>query len=148
MERLRADRGEHGLKHASRRYGVSVNGFFTNLKHQVGQGLVTILGKTAWVSLPTPDVSSFGVEVEASWSPSPGLLFLGSATVLKAQFATCPDSTALNPARTCPKFTKVGTFTNGVNFGHVRAGFRAVESGQVANWALRDRKSTRLNSSH
>jgi len=106
--------GEIGLKHASRRYGVSVNGFFTNLKHQVGQGLVTILGKTAWVSLPTPDVSSFGVEVEASWSPSPGLLVLGSATVLKAQFATCPDSTALNPAQKCPKFTKVGTFTNGV----------------------------------
>ena len=126
--------GELGVKHASRRFGVSANGFYTKLTHQVGQGLVTILGKTAWVSLPTPDVSSFGVEAEASFSPSPGLLFLGSATLLKAQYASCPDSTALNPARKCPPFTKVGTFTTGVPaiIGNVLAKYTTVSGISVA----------------
>lgn len=106
--------GELGIKHASQRSGVAATAFYSKLTHQVGQGLVTILGKTAWVSLPTPDVSSFGVELEGSVAPSRELSVLGSATVLKAQYATCPDSTATAPAQKCPAFTTVGTRTTGV----------------------------------
>lgn len=106
--------GEFGVKHASRRSGVAANVFYSKLSHQVGQGLVTILGKTAWVSLPTPDVASFGLEAEASVAPSSAVSLMGSATVLKAEYATCPDSTATSPAQKCPAFTTVGTRTTGV----------------------------------
>jgi len=106
--------GELGVKHASRRSGVAANVFYSKLTHQVGQGLVTILGKTAWVSLPTPDVASFGLEAEASVAPTSALSLQGSATVLKAEYATCPDSTATAPAQKCPAFTTVGTYTTGV----------------------------------
>jgi outer membrane receptor protein involved in Fe transport len=106
--------GELGVRRASRSLGLSVNGFYTALTNQVGQGLLTISGRTAWVSLPTPDVASFGLEVEASANPSPGLSILGGATLIKSQFSSCPDSTATAPARRCPAFTKVGTFINGV----------------------------------
>ena len=106
--------GEVGVKHASRRFGVTVNGFYTTAKHNTAQGLITVGGNTFWQALPAPDFASFGLETEASVSPSPELLLLGSATVLKAQYSTCPDSTAASPAQKCPPFTAVGTFTNGV----------------------------------
>jgi len=106
--------GEVGVKHASRKFGVAANGFYTTIKHNTSQGLITVGGNTFWQALPAPDFASYGVEAEASLSPSPELLFLGSATILKAQYSTCPDSTAANPAQKCPSFTSVGTFTNGV----------------------------------
>jgi outer membrane receptor protein involved in Fe transport len=106
--------GEVGLKYASRRFGVTVNGFYTRLERNTTQGLVTISGNTFWSALPSPDFDAFGVEAEASATPSAGLSLLGSATVLKSRYATCPDSTAAAPARTCPAFTEVGTFTVGV----------------------------------
>jgi len=105
---------ELGVKHAEHRAGVAANIFYSKLSHQVGQGLVTIAGKTAWVSLPTPDVASFGLEAEAGVSPTRALNLMGSVTVLKAEFASCPDSTGARPAQKCPPFTTVGTFTNGV----------------------------------
>jgi len=106
--------GELGVKHASRRFGLALNGFYTTVKHNTNQGLITVGGNTFWQALPAPDFASYGLEAEASLTPSPELLFLGSATVLKSYYSTCPDSTAANPAQKCPSFTSEGTFANGV----------------------------------
>jgi outer membrane receptor protein involved in Fe transport len=105
---------EGGVKHASRRAGVAVNAFYTLLQHNVGQGLVTINGVTSWVSLASADVRAYGIEVEASASPTPGLSLLGSGTILKSDISKCPDSTATSPATPCAKGAGVGTFLSGV----------------------------------
>ena len=88
--------GELGVKYASGGVGVTLNGFYTDVKNIVGQGLIVdpITGASVWLILPSPDERSFGAEMEAFVSPVEGLQLLGSATLLEAELTGGPDSLA------------------------------------------------------
>src|SRR5207244_11597616 len=60
--------GEIGVKHASRNFGVTLDGFYTILKDIVSQGLVLdpITGQSIWIIQANPSVSSYGLELEGS----------------------------------------------------------------------------------
>jgi outer membrane receptor protein involved in Fe transport len=103
---------EVGVKHASRRFGVTVNGFYTLLKNIVSQGLETIGGQQVWVTRSSPENRAFGLEAEGSATLATGLSFLGSATVLKADFPSCPTPTGTQLP--CPAGADAGTVLNGV----------------------------------
>jgi len=81
---------EGGLKFASRRWGLTVNGFYTVLKNIVGQGAQfdQASGRTVWVVQPRPQNRAFGVELEGSATPTLGLTLLGQATILTAAVDT------------------------------------------------------------
>lgn len=107
---------EGGVKFASRGYGLTVNGFFTTLQDIVGQGAVTdpVTGAVKWIARPSPETRSFGTEVEFNARPVEGLSLMANATVLEAEFASCPPD-PLNPGlTTCPTGADLGTFLNGV----------------------------------
>jgi outer membrane receptor protein involved in Fe transport len=76
------------------RVAFTVNGFFTNLKNQLTQGaeLDPVTGGTVWVIRQSPDNRSYGAELEAILSPTPGLQFQGSATFLQAELGGGVDS--------------------------------------------------------
>jgi iron complex outermembrane recepter protein len=80
--------GEGGVKYASGGVGVTVNGFWTQLKNVVSQGAVvdSVTGATTWIVVPNPETKSYGAEVEAFVSPIEGLQLVGNTTILKAQF--------------------------------------------------------------
>jgi outer membrane receptor protein involved in Fe transport len=81
---------EGGVKYASRRWAVTVNGFYTTLKNIVDQGaeLDIPTGRTIWVVRPRPENRSYGAEIEASATPTQGVTLLGQATILKAAVDT------------------------------------------------------------
>jgi outer membrane receptor protein involved in Fe transport len=108
--------GEVGVKYATPRFGATVNGFYAELKNVTGQGAVTdpVTGGTIWIITSNPEVKSYGTEVELSTSPIQGLNLLGSGTWLKAEYATCPDTTAGPSATPCPTGTEVGSILLGV----------------------------------
>jgi iron complex outermembrane recepter protein len=87
--------GELGLKYATGGVGITVSGFYTNLKHIIGQGLVVgPTGASEWQILTSPDNRSFGAEIEAFVSPVEGLQLIGSGTFLEAELSGGPDSLA------------------------------------------------------
>jgi len=81
---------EGGLKFASRRWGLTVNGFYTLLKNIVDQGAEfdQASGRTVWKVKPRPQDRAFGVELEGSATPTLGLTLLGQATILQAAVDT------------------------------------------------------------
>jgi outer membrane receptor protein involved in Fe transport len=85
---------EGGVKTQLGRVAFTVNGFFTNLKNQLTQGaeLDPVTGGTVWVIRQSPDNRSYGAELEAILSPTPGLQFQGSATFLQAELGGGVDS--------------------------------------------------------
>jgi outer membrane receptor for ferrienterochelin and colicin len=84
---------EMGAKYAAGGVGLTINGFYTNLKNLIGQGAVVIGGQTQWRITTDPENRSFGAEVEAFVSPTQGLNLIGSATVLDAALgAGAPDT--------------------------------------------------------
>ena len=85
---------EGGVKTQMGRVSFTVNGFFTSLKKQIGQGaeLDPVTGGTIWAIRQSPDNRSYGAELEAIVSPVPGLLLQGSATFLKAELGGGVDS--------------------------------------------------------
>ena len=87
---------EGGVKTQLGRVAFTVNGFYTKLKKIVGQGAEVdpVTQATVWVIRQSPDNRSYGAEVEAIVSPTPGLQFQGSATFLRAELAGGVDSLA------------------------------------------------------
>jgi iron complex outermembrane receptor protein len=85
---------EGGVKYASGGLGVTVNGFYTIIKNQIGQGaeLDPVTGATVWSVRVSPDNRSMGVEVEAFASPVEGLQLIGSGTFLEAELGGGVDS--------------------------------------------------------
>ncbi len=85
---------EGGVKTQLGRVAFTVNGFFTNLKNIVGQGaeLDPVTGGTIWAIRLSPDNRSYGAELEAIVSPTPGLQLQGSATFLQAELGGGVDS--------------------------------------------------------
>jgi outer membrane receptor protein involved in Fe transport len=77
---------EGGVKYASGRIGVTVNGFWTLLKNIVSQGAVVdqTTGATTWVILTSPENKAWGAEFEVFATPITGLQLVGSTTWLKA----------------------------------------------------------------
>jgi iron complex outermembrane recepter protein len=85
--------GELGVKYASGRVGVTVNGFYTKLKNIISQGAVVdpITGATTWTIITDPETRAYGAELEAFASPVEGLQLLGTGTLLEAEFASGTD---------------------------------------------------------
>ncbi len=85
---------EGGVKTQLGRVAFTVNGFFTNLKNIIGQGAEVdpVTGGTVWAIRESPDNRSYGAELEAIVSPTPGLQFQGSATFLQAELGGGVDS--------------------------------------------------------
>ncbi len=103
---------EVGVKHAGENLGVTADGFYTILKNIVGQGLVTDpnTGQPIWIIQTNPEVSSYGVELEAQGHlPNSGLGALTNWTYLRAVYASCPSGPA-----GCPTGADVGTLIAGV----------------------------------
>jgi iron complex outermembrane receptor protein len=104
--------GEVGVKHASRNFGVALDGFYTILKDIVSQGLVTdpTTGQPIWIIQTNPEVRSFGLELEASGHlPNSGLGAMTNWTLLRAEYASCPPGPS-----GCPTGADVGTLISGV----------------------------------
>jgi outer membrane receptor protein involved in Fe transport len=81
---------EGGVKYASQRWALTVNGFYTTLKNIVDQGaeLDTLTGGTVWRIHPRPQNRSLGAEIEAYATPVEGVTLLAQATILKAAVDT------------------------------------------------------------
>ena len=81
---------EGGVKYASQRWAVTVNGFYTTLKNIVDQGAEFDIpsGRTVWVIRPRPPNRSIGLELEAYALPTKGVTVLGQATILNAAVDT------------------------------------------------------------
>jgi outer membrane receptor protein involved in Fe transport len=81
---------EAGVKYATNRFGLAVNGFYGKLKNIIGQGAVldTTTGRVNWVVLTSPENVSYGAEIEASAQVPGGLRLLGTATILKAELGS------------------------------------------------------------
>ncbi len=86
--------GELGVKYASGRVGVTVNGFYTQLKNITGQGAIIdpVTGATTWRITSDPENRSYGAELEAFVAPVEGLQLIGSGTLLKAELGPGIDS--------------------------------------------------------
>lgn len=126
---------EAGVKYASRRYAVTVNGFYTELRNITGQGAVTDpgTGQITWITQTAPETRSYGLEFEGAASLSPQLSLLATGTLLKADFASCPDTSATPGAAPCPGGADVGTFLLGVPpvIGNVLATYTTSRGPQV-----------------
>jgi outer membrane receptor protein involved in Fe transport len=85
---------EGGVKTQLGRVAFTVNGFFTELKKVTGQGARTdpATGGTIWVIEESPDNRSYGAELEAIVTPTPGLQLQGSATFLRAELGGGVDT--------------------------------------------------------
>jgi outer membrane receptor protein involved in Fe transport len=108
--------GEVGVKHASRNFGVTLDGFYTVLKNIVSQGFVTdpITLQSIWTIQSNPSVSSYGLELEASGHlPNSGFGAVTNWTLLKAVWASCPTG-APGTFVPCPAGAEVGTLLSGV----------------------------------
>ncbi|HEX7091905.1 MAG TPA: TonB-dependent receptor [Longimicrobiales bacterium] len=99
---------EAGVKYASGRYSLTVNGFLTELRNVLSQGVETdpVTGAPDWKIRRSPETRSFGAEFEFTAQPSQALTLVANATVLKAEFADCPEG--------CPGGADLGTVLNGV----------------------------------
>ena len=81
---------EGGIKYASARFGITLDGFYMLLKNIVGQGAVTdtLTGRTTWIIVTSPENKSYGAELEASAVPLTGLRLDASGTWLKAELGS------------------------------------------------------------
>jgi iron complex outermembrane receptor protein len=81
---------EGGVKGVTGRLGFTVNGFFTQLKHIVSQGLVvdSVTGGSTWIVTTSPENRSYGAEIELVANPFEGLQLFGSTTILKAELGS------------------------------------------------------------
>jgi outer membrane receptor protein involved in Fe transport len=107
---------EAGAKYTSSAFGLTVNGFVTNLRDVVSQGAVTDPGGngTRWLVQPGAETRSYGAEVEVTARPSAGLDLLANATVINASYSLCPDPVDEEIPPPCPTGARVGTYLNGV----------------------------------
>lgn len=144
---------EGGVKHVTTRYGVTVNGFVTELLDVISQGAtVDATGASRWLVRKAPDTRSIGAEVEFKARPIQSLDILASGTVMKATWLDCPED-SLNPGQdTCPGEAAPGTWidlappvignvlaTYELPFGgHVTADWRYVHRRYSAPPVLRD----------
>jgi outer membrane receptor protein involved in Fe transport len=96
LEAREVQAGEAGVKFASGRAAVTVNGFYTKLKNITGQGAVIDpnTGATTWRITVDPENQSYGAEIEAFLTPVEGLQLQGSTTVIKAELGGGVDSLA------------------------------------------------------
>ncbi|MCI0706029.1 MAG: TonB-dependent receptor [Ignavibacteriae bacterium] len=78
---------EGGVKYAAGDLGLAANLFWTEIRDAAGQGAEVdpVSGGTIWVLEPQPDSRSYGLELELSASPIPGLKILGAGTIVKPQ---------------------------------------------------------------
>jgi outer membrane receptor protein involved in Fe transport len=83
---------EAGAKYTSAVFGLTVNGFLTDLRNLTGQGLRTISGQQVWIVENRPEQSAYGAEIEFTARPSPGLDLLANATLLTAKLGDCPGA--------------------------------------------------------
>ena len=83
---------EGGVKAQIARGAMTVSGFYVKGKNNTGQGLEVVNGVTTWVIRQSPDVQSYGAEVEAVFNPLQGLLLQGNATVMQAELGGNIDS--------------------------------------------------------
>jgi outer membrane receptor protein involved in Fe transport len=86
--------GELGVKYATGRVGITVNGFYTKLKNIIGQGAVLdpVTGATTWRITTDPESRSYGAEIEALVRPIENLQLQGSTTILNAEQGPGIDS--------------------------------------------------------
>ena len=77
---------EGGVKWATPAYGLTLNGFYTKLKHIVSSGAVLdpVTGNTIFVNQVSPENRSYGAEIEAAATPMQPLLLMTSWTVLRS----------------------------------------------------------------
>jgi iron complex outermembrane receptor protein len=85
---------EGGVKAQFGTAAFTVNGFYSDLKKILGQGaeLDPATGGTIWVVRESPDNRSYGAELEALYSPVPGLRLQGSATIMQAELGGGVDT--------------------------------------------------------
>jgi outer membrane receptor protein involved in Fe transport len=83
---------EGGVKAQIARGAITVSGFYVKGKNNTGQGLEVVNGVTTWVIRQSPDVQSYGAELEAVFNPLQGLLLQGNATVMQAELGGNIDS--------------------------------------------------------
>jgi iron complex outermembrane receptor protein len=83
---------EGGVKAQIGRGAITVGGFYVKGKNNTGQGLEVVNGVTTWVIRESPDIQSYGAELEAVVTPLPGLLLQGNATVMQAELGSNIDS--------------------------------------------------------
>ncbi len=83
---------EGGVKTQLGRVAFTVNGFYTDLKNIISQGAEVVDGRTTWVIRNSPDVRSYGAEIEALVAPLPGLQLQGSATIMEAELGGGVDT--------------------------------------------------------
>ncbi len=83
---------EGGVKAQIARGAITVSGFYVKGKNNTGQGLELVNGVTTWVIRQSPDVQSYGAELEAVFNPLQGLLLQGNATVMQAELGGNIDS--------------------------------------------------------
>ena len=135
--------GEVGVKHASRTFGVTLDGFYTILKDIVSQGLVTdpTTGQPIWIIQTNPEVRSFGLELEASGRlPNSGFGAVTNWTLLRAEYASCPPGPS-----GCPTGADVGTLISGVPpvVGNVAVTYGTGRGLSLdADWHFVDRRCT------
>jgi outer membrane receptor protein involved in Fe transport len=84
---------EGGVKYSSSKLGASVVGFWGQLRDIFTQAseIDPVTGGTVWVILTEPKTRSYGAEIEVSASPTPGLRFLGSGTIIEAELGSGAD---------------------------------------------------------
>jgi outer membrane receptor protein involved in Fe transport len=89
---------ELGVKYATGRVGVTINGFYTKLKNITGQGAIfdSATGATTWRITSDPEQRSFGAELEAFVSPVEGLQLIGSGTIMDAALGKGTPATLTN----------------------------------------------------
>jgi outer membrane receptor protein involved in Fe transport len=83
---------EGGVKTQIGRGAVTLGGFYIKGKNNTGQGLEVVNGVTTWVIRQSPDVQSYGAELEAVFNPLQGLLLQGNATLMQAELGGNIDS--------------------------------------------------------
>lgn len=112
---------EGGVKGVVGPLGFTVNGFFTQLKNVVSQGLVidSITGASAWVIVPSPENQSYGVELELLATPLDGLQLLGSGTFLKAELGSGAGADIGSRINGVP--ASIGNLSAAYTFGRARA---------------------------
>ena len=81
---------EGGVKYSAGSLGLTLNGFFTQLKNVTSQGAIVdpVTGQVVWVVTQNPEQKSYGAEFEATASPVQPLLLLTSWTFLRAKYTT------------------------------------------------------------
>jgi len=83
---------EAGVKTQIARGAITLTGFYVKGKNNTGQGLELVNGVTTWVIRQSPDVQSYGAELEAVFNPLQGLLLQGNATLMQAELGGNIDS--------------------------------------------------------